>query len=500
MLQRLYGWYGKRTVKSVALIVVVLLITGVVVKSQFNPRVEEVETPTKVPVVSLGRVDTIVGASSFRVVGTVRSVSEARLETESGGRITAVNVKLGDRVAAGTVIATLENESQRAALLQAEAAKEAAEAGTLQSTSGLEEARQGVRNAYRNAYTVVDNVTRLTIDEFFANPSEVIIGFRLGGGLTAEMNMTRRELETTLREWSAVISGGYVNQTEVELLETAQKNLVTVSNFVIALSSILLKEDRRSTFSDPSYQASLTSARSALDGALGALANARRTYEQASLTVSTTQSSQASAQLKSALATVRAAEVNYEKTIVRSPIAGTVNAIYLKAGEYTTPGQPAVVIANNGTLEVSVQLGESDLAHVSVGDRVTLGDALIGVVTQVAPALDPINGTAEVKIAVTLTTNALKNGSTIGVIFTRVTDAPTLSSAITLPLSAVKLLPSGPIVFTVDENFVLVAKLVTLGELFGETVAVTDGLSRDDSIVLDVRGLKAGDTVVVTEN
>jgi len=54
------------------------------------------------------------------LVGTVRAVSEAQIQAERGGRVTSVRVKAGDFISAGTIIATLENASEYASLLQAE--------------------------------------------------------------------------------------------------------------------------------------------------------------------------------------------------------------------------------------------------------------------------------------------------------------------------------------------------------------------------------------------
>src|SRR5690606_35525674 len=111
----------------------------------------------------------------------------------------------------------------------------------------------------------------------------------------------------------------------------------------------------------------------------------------------------------------------YEKTIVRSPIAGSVNALYLKEGTYVAPGTPAAVVANNGSLEITTSVGETEGARIKIGDRVRIENTADGVVTAIAPAIDPMTGKISVKIGVE-DDSTLDNGSTVRVSFLMETD------------------------------------------------------------------------------
>jgi multidrug efflux pump subunit AcrA (membrane-fusion protein) len=72
-----------------------------------------------------------------------------------------------------------------------------------------------------------------------------------------------------------------------------------------------------------------------------------------------------------------------------------------------------------------------------------------------------------------------------------------------VPISAVKITPDGSVVFiTTDENAedgsaVLTSIPVTLGTLSGGKVEITSGLSFDNVIVSDARGLKDGQKVLI---
>lgn len=501
ILDRLYGWYGKRVVQGVLGLIVVLIIIGIVVASTRNNAGTEVEEAQK-PVVEVRSVSELQSQSSFTVVGTVSAVSEARLQTEAGGHITAVNVGLGDRVAAGTVLASLENSAERAQLLQAEGAYESAVVAAEQSGTSLEEARVSVQNAYRDAFSDVDTIIHNIIDDFFTNPTSANTGFRISnGGNALELIEIRHEIEVSHNGLKETIRNNFRGTSEESLLREVEGVVTEVANFTATIAELVSDEDNVNEFTPAeraAHVADLNQARAALDSALSSISQARSTLEQAKLSGSEGRVSEASARLKSALGSLRSAQSSYEKTLVRTPIAGVVNALYLKAGEYTTQGQPAALIANNGSLEVTTALGEEDLENVEVGGSVRINGAATGTITRIAPAVDPLSGKAEVKISVD-DSLSLKNGSTVTVAFER-TVLVSESGQIVIPLSSVKLLPSGPVAFGVNGEGKLIIHQLELGTVTGESVEIIAGLTSEMEIVRDVRGLNEGDEVNVTQD
>lgn len=501
MLNRLYSWYGKRVVVSVFIVLISLIGVGVF----FMLRVSDTEvtkTEEVLSVVTLQPVSSFSATGAFSVVGTVRAVSEAKLQAETGGRITSVNVKIGDSVSAGTVLGSVENARERVQLLQAEAAYESALASSLQSGSSLEEAKVGVRNNFRDSFSTVENVIHNVSDQFFSNPRETLVGFRLGGtGKATEMNTTRKEIEVLISSWSNEIATSFTGLTEEDMLSRAETNVTKVSNFTAELALILNDKDATSAYTESeitAFKTQVAGARASLDSALASISGARLRYDQAVLSSSSDTVSQSSALLKGALATLRGAQVSYEKTLVRTPIGGVVNALYLTEGEYINPGMPAAIVANNGSLEVSTALGEKDLALVKIGDTVLINNTSTGTISQIAPAIDPLTGKSEVKINVNESME-LKNGSTVSIVFTPQNNSES-NPTIVVPLKALKLLASGSIAFGVSDEDTLVAIPVTLGDIIGNSVQILVGLTPETRIITDARGLKEGDKVNVTQN
>ncbi len=184
--------FGKKRLSALALL---LLVGFVIFKFTSGTPAEEV-AETKRTEVEVKAVSELSASASFDTVGKVEAVSEANLQAESGGRITAVNVTVGDTVGAGAVIATLENSAQRAALVQAQGAYEAAVAASAQSGVGVNEAQtamtaaqNGAVAAYRNAFNTVNSTVYNSIDPFFGSPNGQVPGLKIdGAGFPSTLN------------------------------------------------------------------------------------------------------------------------------------------------------------------------------------------------------------------------------------------------------------------------------------------------------------------------
>lgn len=497
ILNRLYDWYGKRVVLTVLGTIVVLVIVGFAF--QFTKKAAPLEEANTTPSVTVRSVRDLGNGSFFDVVGTVTAVNEARLQTEAGGRVTRVSVDLGDTVGARTIIASIENASQYAALLQAEGAYESALASTRTSEVGRATAEENVVHLYRDSFTTVDSIVRTTIDQLFSNPRGEHPGLRINGsGQAPKLSSERVATETMLETWAKNINGDIENDSKERLLTETENNLASVRGLLATLSFLLANEKPNSDLTESELSAlrtSFTAARASIDGAFASISSTRREYEQAQIASGENVATEAHAREKSALGALKQAQAAYEKTIMRSPIAGTVNALYLKEGTYVSPGEQAAVIANNGSLEILTSISDEESGLIAVGDTVMIEGTTEGIVTAIAPAIDPLSGKVAVKISIGAGTE-IGNGSTVRVSFIPEPENND-SDTILIPLSALKITPSGAIAFGVTEDNTLIAIPVTLGPVRGELVSITVGLTPDTKIVVDARGLKEGEVVEV---
>jgi RND family efflux transporter MFP subunit len=512
MLEKLYSWYGKRNV--IAVLSVIGLLAAVAVFLTFSnsndESQQEVSAKEKVTVSSVRNINI---KSDFTSVGTVEAISEAKLQTESSGRVTRVNTEIGKNVSAGSVLATLENASESAALLQAQGAYEAALASAASGVVGVSGAQQskesalrGGLNTYQSTFITVDNALHDNIDDYFLMRGGVASGFSLDAkGQAVSLNAERTRLEGLFTAWATKKSTVATSNVQSELT-TIRSTTKEIASFVERITAIVQDDEVSQTQEQTAKDAvlaNLNTARLALSGALVQIENAQaqidastKALEQAELAGAQGIPSAASAQVKIALGSLRSAQAQYEKTLIRTPISGVVNALYLKEGEYAAMGTQAVVIANNNGLQVSTAVSEDDASKLAIGDTVTINDTSEGVITAIAGAIDPTTGKVQVKISVEKNVE-LSNGGTVSVTYTQ-TETETTDTLI-IPLSAIKMTGSGPIAFEVKDNK-LAALPLTLGEISGDSVEVVSGLTFDSVIVVDARGKKEGAEVEVVTN
>ena len=498
--------YGRRH----SLVLGALLLIGLGTYSFLSRDTTEETATIALPEVEVLSVTELSSEARFDTIGKVEAISEANLQAEAGGRVTSVNVKIGDRVRAGQVLATIENSAQRAALTQAQGSYEAALAASAQSDVGVSEALTAVQSArntavstYNASFNTVNGVIINNIDQFFTNPTGTIPGLRIDGDATV-MNRERVAYQQILPSWQSK-SNSLSTRADLEAeLRYARTQVQRTIDFVDLFIAIFNQDGKVGGYTKEqllSYSTSFTALRgqliaqrTAIDSALTGLDSADDATTRAELAAQGGRVSAADAQVKIALGSLQAAQSAYQKTIIRTPIQGVVNAFYLKSGDFTAPGQPAGIIANNNGLQIKTFVSEIDSANLNVGDPVTIEDGAAGVITAKADALDPTNGKVAVVVGVE-EDNKLTNGATVKLTFSQIT-TEVETDRILIPLSALKITADGTFVFTVESN-TLKAIPVTQGQLYGNNVEIIEGIAKESRIVTDVRGLKDGQTVTV---
>jgi RND family efflux transporter MFP subunit len=464
------------------------------------------ETSSALRTVTLESVGSLSGnGSSVSVVGTVRSVSEADVLAQSGGTVRRVHTSLGARVPAGFIIAELENASERAVVLQAQGAYEAAlaarsitllQAGNTEDS--LEEAELSVRNTYRSAYTTADNTLETYVDPLMEGSDRV-------GGLDLDDREDRQVIWQMMREWRMSLDE-VSSQNAEALIVRAENNTRQIAGFLTELSR---KVNDSNSGATATQRANISTARTTIDTLLANLSREREALRAAETaaqvagrqtTTSSTQTASADASVKQALGSLRLAQASLEKTIVRAPIAGTVNFLPIRVGDYVTSFTHVATVANNGSLEIVTYVSEADRELISAGEEVTVEETYEGVITSIAPALDPTTKRIEVRIAVNGDAE-LVNGQSVRIGFQNLAPASEeeIAGPVLLPLAAVKLRTDDRVVFTVNEENRLVAVPVEIGEVRGDRIEVLSSLPLEVRIVADARGLADGQQVNVAD-
>ncbi|HVV39222.1 MAG TPA: efflux RND transporter periplasmic adaptor subunit [Candidatus Paceibacterota bacterium] len=503
--KRIHLFFSKLGVwKSVALIAGVIIVLLVAKHFIFGGAPAAEVTTNDTPTVTVKSVAALMeGGSPLSIAGQVQSQTQATVNSEKSGTITSVNYALGDYVYAGAVIAQIENASERAAVAQAQAAVDAATAGSQTSQTTLAAAQGNAVTALLSAYGTTDSSIKGTVDPMFSNPTSNQPQLNVTSSdsqAKVDSENGRLKINTVLNREHARSASLSSSDDLMAEITTTQAELRQTRDFFDTLIRALNAGIATQTVSDSTltaYKASAAAARASITGSISTLIGIQQALQTAQQNSSqTTGVSATQAGLAQAQAGLAAARANLEKSIIRAPISGTINSLPLKVGNFIASFSPAVTIANNGALEVIAYVTQNDTAQISVGGKAVIEGSVAGVITRIAPALDPLTKKIEVRVGIT-GKNTLINGQSVSVELGSAPKPTTALTKITIPLAALKIAADGMSVFTVNASNTLETQPVTIGELMGDRVVIISGLTATTTIVTDARGLRAGQSVNV---
>ena len=192
--------------------------------------------------------------------------------------------------------------------------------------------------------------------------------------------------------------------------------------------------------------------------------------------------------LASAQAKVDAAQSTVNELSITAPFDGEVVAVQTQIGDQVNSTTPAIILVNRSVLYVDVQVDETQISRVAVGDTAKITfDALpnvaaTGKVTFINPVGTSSSGVVNYTVRVTLDKNdpAILLGATSTVVI----DTGAASTLLTVPVSAVQTDDQGEYVMVVGSDGSATRVSVVSGTVVGTTVVVTGGLKVGDVVQL----------------
>jgi len=376
---------------------------------QFQERARAAQQPTW-ETVSVQRGDISAAVSA---TGEVLPELEANLAFQSTGLINEAPVEVGDRIAAGQVLAQLDTSDLELAVRQAEVSLRTAEAQLRQlqappsesDVAAAEAALASAKAAYQELLKGSD------ADQLAAARSQV--------------EQARVQLEQAQQAYDQV-----KDRPEVGLLpQSAQLQQATIA-FETAQAQYRVAAKSANEAQIAQAQAQIAQAQSGLDRLLEGPQDEQVEIAQASV-------DQAEIALEQARNRLDDAQIV-------APWSGLVTAVNIVSGTLAQPGTPAIRIADDSKFHLSVEVDEVDIAGIAEGQPVTIElDALpdrvlAGQVHNVAPAarVTPTGGVAyDVRIDIAPGDAPLRNGMSA----TATIISSTRNDALLIPNRAVQL-------------------------------------------------------------
>ncbi len=492
---------------GILLLVLVLAAVGLfVVRPWLQARSAGDTTTVTTAAVARGSIEQTVSAT-----GNVAAERRASLSFSSTGRVISVSVVEGQAVQSGDELARLETTALERQVARAQASLQTSQARLRQAE------RPATAEELASAQALLASA-QATYDRVKAGP------------LPEELAYAQAAYDSTVAYHNAVKAGPTAPERAAAeaVLEQAESNVRTAQSAYDAVKDspiigmlpqslelqsatnalIQARANYDTLLSRPTpYE--LASAKAQMLQAASALAQLKARPTASELASANAQVAQAQAQIAQlqalpdadtlavAQAALDEAQLALEQTqaqlddaILRAPFDGVIVLLNVTAGQYASPGTPAVVVDSAGDLQLDVSIDEVDISELVEGQSAYLaftalpGRVVTGTVDSIAPASTNIGGAQAYAVQIGFTPGDLpiRLGMTadVQIVVARAADA--------------LLVPSRAITADREAGRYYVTRQLPSG--LTEQVEVRIGL-RDSSSVQILEGVEEGDLLVL---
>ncbi len=379
------------------------------------------EVAKKVVAVTVGRSTSRDVPAYIQATGSLVADETSDIAPKAAGKVTNIYANVGDFVAAGKVIAKIDDRDARLRLSEAEAS--------------VKQAQVAIRSA------------------------EARLGLSPNGKFDSSTIPEVRAANANYEVLAAELKQAEANESRYrDLVESGDVAMVSYEQY----------RTNRDT-----ARARVNSAKQTLE----AVVNAAKQNNQAIKS--------AEAAVESAKTQVATAQQAVADTVIRVPFSGFISERQVAVGEFVTSSTPIARVLRSNPIKIQIQVSEADVPQISIGRGVSIEvDAYKdrkfgGVVTAVNPALDPVSRSAIVEAQIENSDNTLRSGMFATAKIVRSGG----STGIFVPKSAVysDQATQSFRVFVIQEN---VAKLrvVQLGTEESEFYQILSGIEPDEAV------------------
>lgn len=436
--------------------------------------------------------------------GQVVSSTDLNLSFNTNGTVKSIKVKVGDKVKAGQVLATLDQSSALATLTSAKGALAAANARykrilegatseeirlsevALEQTKNTQETL--INNAYQNLLNSTpeavpeeeeDNYVAPTISGTYNLGKEgkiIVETYNSSGGTSYTLSglTSGTGLANTITPQPLGNSGLYIkfpsdpNAMSTDwIIEIPNKNAV---DYLLNFNN---------------YQATIAGAKSAIDQREAELAIKKANARPSDIDL-------ANAEIISAQGQVQLAQAQYNNTVIVAPVDGTITSIDIKQGELAQALKQVITLQDVSNIYLEANINEANIANLTVGMPVDITyDAFgteknfTGNLTKIDPSSTLISGVVNYKVTANVEqTSELRPGMTANMTI-KVKEK-----------NNVLAIPSRAILTDKEGNKTLRIVSDPKNKKWSE-VSITTGLEGDGSLVEVTSGLAENDEFVI---
>ena len=413
--------------------------------------------------------------------GTLVAANQANLSFGTSGTLATLNVKVGDKVQKGQLLATIENSSQQSQLTQAKLAL-----ANLTSPAAIATAQETLATANKTVYTAKNQLVYLISPQVFYDEQQIAAAQQaLDQAKAAASNPPTSDQQKGIDDATAKLKS---NQNAL-----AGDKLWYAANYVPNTFTAPATKTKPQSVNAPT-DADIAAAEAAYQAALASVQEAQWYVDALTgVTVPDNATGTNLATLEQAKLTLQSAQDTFDATQLYAPFSGIVTTVSAQLGD-SVSSTAIITIADMSTLYVQTYVDEASYSMFTVGNAAdVVFDALPsqtfkGKVVEVSPALVTSSGTSAVSGMVQLdptSTNLLLGMSAaVNVI------AGDAQNAVIAPVAALHETSPGQYAVFVLKNGNLTLTNVTVGLQDLVNAEIKSGLQPGDVVSTGIVGTK----------
>lgn len=345
------------------------------------------------------------------LTGKVIAAKNVDMGFETSSRVQKVNVKVGDFVKKGSILASLSNgdfvasvekssalaEMEKAKLqdLNANVKKEEkklAEDNVTSAEADLRISEQSLLDQIKDTYAKADDSIRFNIDPAFRDPRSQNPEFLY----LIDQNTALRDSIKSDRVKVGFLLTHVNNSFSIDKLDTYRLEIAQIQRFINDVNTaISIVSETANKSGDTSYNtqvsaqktsialaranfalslSSLNQSEAGYKNSIAALVRSKNELAVLNSGATETQLAIQLANIESAKASVGSASAQLSKTYIRAPFDGIITKVDIKEGEISSPNKPVISMLNDGEYQIETFVSENDIAKLQVNQpaKITL--------------------------------------------------------------------------------------------------------------------------------
>jgi HlyD family secretion protein len=441
--------------------------------------------------------------------GQIDSDQHVSLSFQKGGRVTAVNVKVGDTVYAGETLAAVDSGTLYASLqgahadvLSAQASIDALQKGATSQTvavydQGVSTASLSLSTAVRDSYLKIEDALLNKLNLLFNNNTSANPTLKITTDsfqISLNINDARVNMTTRMSDWNSLMNASV---TSDQTLAEAGSDIAAAKIFIDSLSTAVNRLNiGNSGMAQGAIDADVAAVNAAATEANAAetgFNSALQAYKIASDQLNVIQASStpealemAQAGLAKTQANVASIQSQIADTVLTAPFDGIVASVNPKVGDNFDANAPAIDIVSAGAYKIDIMVPENEVAAINIGNEADIsfdasgGLTATGTVSSIDLSETMTNGVGAYKATIYL--NGSNPNIRTGMSATVTINGVSVQNVVAIPSSAIIERNGGSYALVKDANGSFIERKIEIGISDGNWTEVISGVQDGETV------------------